>query len=161
LAHGLTPLLQSVRMKKFLLALAVTLPLSLACCTLNIKGAIVSGPDKGKVANATASWNGFTGSGKITMHTPWGEVAEGRYQTSMRGQSTKNWEAFESKDGTSGGDDLIITADGTGHQQLGTATLIGNQGTVIESIYWGSSASPTHGQGKAKDSRGNKYRLVW
>lgn len=145
-------------------ALALSLCVFASSCTLNIKGACISGPDKGKPITATASYNGLTGSGKIKMVTPWGEVAEGRYQTSLRGQSTKSWDMEEKRETgstVSTGDDVVITADGTGRTQVGTATLLGNQGTVIESVYWGSGASPLHGQGKAKDSRGNRYRLLW
>lgn len=146
------------------LLLALALPVLVSSCTLNIKGACTSGPEKGKPITAKASWNGLTGSGKISMVTPWGEVAEGRYQTSLRGQSTKAWDMEERAERgttTTTGEDITITADGTGRTQVGTATLIGNQGTVIESVYWGSGSSPLHGQGKAKDSRGNRYRLYW
>jgi hypothetical protein len=145
------------------LSLLLLLPLVISSCTLNIKGVCISGPEKGKPVTAKASWNGF-GSGTISMTTPWGEVAEGRYQTSLRGQSTKSWDLQEIKEGnvtTAEGDDVVITADGTGRTQVGTATLLGNQGTVIESVYWTTGSSPLHGQGKAKDTRGNRYRLLW
>ena len=138
------------------------IPLLLASCTLNIKGTCVSGPNKGQPITAAVKYNGLTTSGPIKMVAPWGEKAEGRYITHPYSGSTKSWDAEERRTagGTqSSGDDVNVVSDGT--TQVGTATLLGDQGTVFESVYWGSVWSPTHGQGKAKDSRGNRYRLVW
>jgi hypothetical protein len=128
---------------------------------MKIKGVCVSGPDKGKPLIASATYFGSpTGSFKCTL--PWGEKADGRFHTSRKGQSTRGWDAHGTKDGSSfeaSGDDVIIEANNS--TQVGTATMLGDQGTVVDAIYWVSVWSPAHGQGKAKDSRGNRYKLLW
>jgi hypothetical protein len=127
-----------------------------------IKGVCIDGPNKGQRISAEASWNSL-GTGKITAVAPWGEKAEGRYTTSPRAGSTRSWNAEERRTGSTSsafGDDVIVESDGF-TTQVGTATLLGDQGTTFDVIYWGSGWSPTHGQGRVRDSRGNRYRLVW
>lgn len=129
---------------------------------MHMNGTCVSGPNKGAQVTATAGWNGLTGSGVITAVAPWGEKAKGRYTTSPYSGSTKAWEAEERRSGnrtSREGSDVIINSDG--RTQVGTATLLGEEGTVFEAVYWSTVFSPTHGQGKMKDSRGNRYRLIW
>ena len=141
--------------------LTVILCLSCASCTLGIKGVCVSGPNKGQPISGKASYYGF-GSGKLWTVAPWGESAEGRYLTQQYGASTRAWNAQERRtgDGTEmEGEDVVIASDG--NTQVGTALLLGNQGTTFDVIYWCNVWSPTHGQGRVRDSRGNRYRLVW
>jgi hypothetical protein len=146
-------------MLRFLLALVI--PFSLASCSMKIKGVCVSGPNKGQPLVASATYFGSpSGSFKCTL--PWGEKADGRFHTSIRGQSTRGWDTQVKMEGNTleaSGDDVIINANP--NTQVGTATMLGDQGTVVEAIYWVSVWSPTHGQGKAKDSRGNRYKLIW
>lgn len=133
-----------------------------SCATLHMKGTCVSGPNKGARITAQADYNGLSTSGPITAIAPWGEKIEGRYITSPYSGSTKEWEEEERRSGnntSSWGSDVIIESDGT--TQVGTATLLGDRGTVFDVIYWASIHSPTHGQGKMKDTRGNRYKLVW
>lgn len=138
------------------------LALAFSSCSMPIKGVCTDGPNKGQSITAKAGWNG-TGTGRISAIAPWGEKAEGRYTTNARAGSTRAWNAEERR--TSGmsiasGDDVIIESDGLS-TQVGTATLLGDQGTTFDVIYWGSGWSPTHGQGRVRDNRGNRYRLVW
>jgi hypothetical protein len=130
-------------------------------CSVKINGLCFEGPDKGKSITAKASFNGF-GSGKITAVAPWGEKALGRYNTNPYQGSTAAWNAESRAAGgvtTAHGDDLIIESDGI--NQVGSATLLGEQGTTFDVVYWGNAWTPTHGQGRARDSRGNRYKLVF
>jgi len=134
---------------------------ALPSCTLSTNCICTEGPNKGSIVKAKFFYAG-TGSGKIEAVAPWGETATGRYLTQTGGMQTKAWEASEVASGGvthAEGESAVIHAGGS--TQVGTATLIGNQGTTWDIIYWGSTLSPTHGQGKGKDTRGNRYRLVW
>lgn len=142
--------------------LALSACLLVSSCSLPINGVCVDGPEKGKPIKAKASFNGLTGTGTITAIAPWGETAAGRYQTSTRSASTAAWNAEAKRLGNTSeasGDEVVLHANGS--TQVGTATLLGNQGTVFDVIYWTSGITPMHGQGRVRDTRGNKYRLVW
>lgn len=133
----------------------------LSSCTIKIDGVCYDGPDKGSRLSAKASFNGF-GTGTITAVAPWGEAAKGRYNTNAHKVSTAAWNAEARASGDSisaAGEDVVIESDGI--TQVGTATLLGDQGTIFDVIYWSSAFSPRHGQGRAKDSRGNRYRLLF
>ena len=134
---------------------------SISSCTLSTDCICIEGPNKGASMKAKFSYTG-SGSGSVEAVAPWGEVAKGRYLTQSGGMRAKTWEAGSVASGgalLAEGESATVTAGGSA--QVGTATLIGNQGTTWEIVYWTSAWSPTHGQGRGKDTRGNRYRLVW
>jgi hypothetical protein len=144
------------------LALILSL-LGLVGCAAPIKvsGIAVKGPNKGEKLHGTFYWAG-TISGKAEVLTPWGEVCRGRYQTAVRGAYKKNTQQVDINAGDQFGesDAVIMDSPGVG---VGTATLIGDQGTGVDVTYSTNTEFPfqNHGQGKAVDTRGNVYRLVW
>jgi hypothetical protein len=147
-----------MKTSRILLALAL---LAIPSCTLSTDCVCVEGPNKGAVIRAKFFYAG-TGSGKVTAVAPWGETLTGRYLTQIDGMKAKTWETNGHSTGNSlltEGESATITANGS--TQVGTVTMLGSQGTVWDLIYWGNVFSPTHGQGRGKDSRGNRYRMVW
>lgn len=130
-------------------------------CTLSTNCVVVEGPNKGAVVKATFFYAG-TGSGKVEAVAPWGERASGRYLTQTGGIKSKAWQSAQQRENQTTlahGESTTIVAEGS--TQVGTATLIGDQGTTWDITYWTARHSPRHGQGKGQDSRGNKYRMVW
>ncbi len=169
--------------------IALALSASLTCsCTFNAQLTPTSGPlaRQGVAAlPATFSYTG-SGSGKITVTMPDGEVCTGRYFTAVEGSSTSSFgnssgnfygQGSSTYSGTYGGDPYYGSSNSnlSGYSNTnysgysssssnignGNAVATGTKGTVITMNYQTSRSSPTHGQGNGHDNRGNFYTMVF
>lgn len=120
---------------------------------------------------AQFTWNG-TGSGKVTVTMPDGEVCNGRYSTIARGTRSSHFGShMSSYHGGSAYSPYSRSMHGYGaysgssshyqNQQYGQGILTGNRGRVIKFRYTTSMDSPTHGHGSGSDNRGNFYSIVF
>ena len=137
-------------------------------CTRTVNCYPIRGPlyDSGKIQPIQAKFfdTGFGDSrAKVELVTPWGEKCIGEY--SMARNDT--WSlGFGSANvvNTSNLGSLWTTVYGnnftlnTSGKNYGMATLIGDQGTVIEAEFISGGISG-HGFGVAKDNRDNYYRI--
>jgi hypothetical protein len=168
-----------------------TLPLivTMMCsCTFNAQLTPTSGPlsRQGVAALPAAfTWSG-SGSGKITVTMPDGEVCAGRYFTAVEGTSSTSYgqssgsyygQGTSSYSGMYGGNPFNGTSNSSmsgysntnsmgyssSRQNIsyGRAVATGGKGTVITVNYQTSKSSPTHGQGSGYDNRGNFYTIVF
>lgn len=177
-----------LKMKSWKL-IALALSASLTCsCTFNAQLTPTSGPLARQgvaVLPASFTYTG-SGSGKITVTMPDGEVCTGRYFTAVEGSSTSSFgnssgnfygQGSSNYSGTYGGSPYYGSSNSTlsGYSNTnysgysnsssnigyGKAVATGSKGTVITINYQTSRSSPTHGQGNGQDNRGNFYTMVF
>lgn len=136
-----------------------------------IEGPLAANP---VVLKATYSYWG-TGSGKIRLTMPDGELCEGEYTTVSDGFTVSSTSSGGASLNTNGG---VATTRGAGvftvdqyasywgstyvsgmkNKQCGQATLIGNKGTIMQIEYF-TDTWTAHGFGLAKDNKGNIYKV--
>jgi hypothetical protein len=160
----------------------------LCSCSFNAQLTPTSGPlaRQGIVALPVAfTWSG-SGSGKITVTMPDGEVCVGRYFTSVErssstsygqssgsyyGQGTSSYSGMYDGNPYNGTTNSSMSgysnSNSMGHSSsgpnidYGRAVATGGKGTVITVNYQTSKSSPTHGQGTGYDNKGNFYTIVF
>ncbi len=161
-------------MRKFIYLFVMAMLIS-GCATTGrlypIEGPLAANP---VVLKATYSYWG-TGSGKICLTMPDGELCEGEYTTLSDGFTVVSTTSGGASLDTNGG---IATTRGAGfftvdqyasywgssyvsgmkNKQYGQATLIGNKGTIMQVEYFTDSLS-ARGFGLAKDNKGNIYKV--
>lgn len=175
-------------MKQILLIIAPLAVTLFPSCTFNAQLTPTSGPlsRQGVAALPAAfTWSG-SGSGKITVTMPDGEVCIGRYFTAVEGTSSTSYgqssgsyygQGSTSYSGMHGGNSFNGTSNSSmsGYSNTnsmvyssfrpnisyGRAVATGGKGTVITVNYQTSKSSPTHGQGTGYDNRGNFYTIVF
>jgi hypothetical protein len=54
-----------------------------------------------------------------------------------------------------------VSSGGISGLQTSRAMLQGDRGTIIDFEGYTSGANPTHGFGRAKDNRGNVWKVIW
>ncbi len=148
-------------MKTNLLLILVLASVALiTSCTLTAKAYPVSGPAvaDGKVLDAKFTWAG-NGSGTVTLTMPDGEVCTGRYATVVGGIMSPEIVAAQGA-AVAVSSASISTGDIRG-LQTSRAMLMGNRGTVVDFEGYTSGASPRHGFGRAKDNKGNVWKVIW
>jgi len=112
--------------------------------------------DRPEVINATFDPGG-KGHGMIEAIAPDGERFRGEYST-LSGKSSTSGSAFVR---TLQGYEWAQASSFSLHQpgkQFGSATLVGDKGTVIEILYAVDPYSG-HGTGPGRDNKGNRYRV--
>lgn len=167
----------------------VSLSAFLMCsCTFNAQLTPTSGPLVRQGITALPAkfvWAG-TGSGKVTVTMPDGEICSGRYFTVAEGYSSASYgqssgsfygqgygsfngsygglplygQGYESMSGYSNSNSMSLS-NTSRNEQYGRAVATGTKGTVITMNYVTSRSSPTHGHGTGHDNKGNLYTIVY
>ena len=119
----------------------------------------------------TASLEDFSrGHGEIIASLSSGEFLTGEYtfNTFSSGiisspkpylrDEKENKESSEEKYPSSWAEDYGFTRNAN-VAPLGTATLVGNKGTVVEIIFFNLNYQYSYGDGVGRDNKGNKYRV--
>jgi len=148
------------------------LSLAVICssCTVTTSFTPTSGPlaQQGVTSiPAKFTWNN-SGSGKVSIVMPDGEICKGRYSTVARGTissvygnsygstySSSSYGTYNSNGSFSG------TATSLENEQHGQGMVTGNRGTVLRFSYTTSARSPLHGHGSGSDNKGNRYSIVY
>lgn len=161
-------------MKKHLLPI-LALSIVSNSCTISRSFTPVSGPlaQQGVIAIPVKfTWSG-SGSGKVEVVMPDGEVCTGRYSTIARGSTslfqgnsfgssytTSGYSPYNSYSTNSSG---IYSGISSSHEneQQGEGLVIGNRGTVLKFSYTTSASNPLHGHGSGYDNKGNRYSIVY
>jgi hypothetical protein len=175
-------------MKRILIISAPIAALLCQSCTFNAQLTPTSGPlaRQGIAALPAAfTWSG-SGSGKITVSMPDGEICAGRYFTAVEGTSSTSFgqssgsyygQGTSSYSGSYAGnpfsgnssssmngysnENSMEYSNSSSDIGYGRAVATGSKGTVITVNYQTSRSSPTHGQGSARDNKGNFYTIVF
>lgn len=174
---------------KILAPSIVSLSAFLMCsCTFNAQLTPSAGPlARQGITSLPAQfvWAG-TGSGKVSVTMPDGEICSGRYFTVAEGShSTRygqssgsfygqgnssysgsyngqpfNGQAYNSMSGYYNSNSMTLS-NTSRNEQYGRAVATGTSGTVITMNYVTSQSSPTHGHGTGHDNKGNLYTIVY
>jgi hypothetical protein len=133
---------------------------SIISCTLTAKAYPVAGPavQGGKVLDAKFTWAG-NGSGTVTLTLPDGEVCTGRYATVVGGIMSP--ETVAAQGGAVAVSSSSVSTGDIRGLQTSRAMLIGTRGTIVDFEGYTSGANPTHGFGRAKDNKGNVWKVIW
>ena len=140
--------------------LSLLILLVLACgCTKHARFYVVEGPlveQNVGVIQARFVHNPFSPGGPIELTMPDGEVCKGEY-TTLYGGGTSVGTGFGT--GSVFGANAWATqwgiASGSSYTNWGSATMLGNRGTVIQMEY----LTGRKGCGLAKDNKGNLYKV--
>ncbi len=147
---------------------AVGCLLCLASCNFKTELTPTSGPlaQKGvQSLPASFTWNG-SGSGKVTVTMPDGEVCTGRYSTIAGGSQSSGYaygsgSSYGAYGNTYSNSSAYGSSRTISNEQHGKAVARGSKGTVLTLNYVTSAANPTHGHGTGFDNKGNRYTIVF
>ena len=157
---------------RFTSVLALVLVLTTGCASTGPTPARLYNLGNGDIVSAEMAYSG-NGHGKMTAELPNGESCSGEYIIAGRGRSygpgpyadpTRDPQELQNSERTTGEGMTWAEAYGYGEgtfvQPVGSATLVGQRGTVIEIvIYSYYYYHGVHGDGVGRDNHGNWYRI--
>lgn len=153
--------------------------LILACGLLAACAADVAVPARlydlasGRVIEATLG-SFQQGYGRMTAQMPNGELLEGEYTLYVQrpgspvapsASTSSNVDRPQSEGNTEGPpegrkpSEVYGFGEGVEADPIGSATLVGNRGTVLQVVFYRMNALARYGDGVAYDNKGNWYRI--